>query len=80
VVRPAAKPDWLATRGGQACSRPEVLPQVQRAPAADGPLVVRGAQRDEAEQLGCALDNGSLVGAAELAWQPALDDPALLGG
>jgi predicted NBD/HSP70 family sugar kinase len=30
--------------------------------------------------LGCALDNGSLVGAAELAWQPALDDPTLLGG
>jgi hypothetical protein len=30
--------------------------------------------------LGCALDNGSLVGAAELAWQPVLDDPALLAG
>jgi len=28
--------------------------------------------------LGCALDNGSLVGAAELAWQPILDDPGLL--
>jgi predicted NBD/HSP70 family sugar kinase len=28
--------------------------------------------------LGCALDNGSLIGAAELAWQPVLDDPALL--
>ena len=28
--------------------------------------------------LGCALDNGSLVGAAELAWQPVLDDPAIL--
>ena len=28
--------------------------------------------------LGCALDNGSLVGAAELAWQPALDDPGIL--
>ncbi len=27
---------------------------------------------------GCALGNGSLVGAAELAWQPVLDDPALL--
>lgn len=25
--------------------------------------------------LGCALDHGSLVGAAELAWQPVLDDP-----
>ena len=30
--------------------------------------------------LGCALDNGSLVGAAELAWQPALDDPGILDG
>jgi predicted NBD/HSP70 family sugar kinase len=28
--------------------------------------------------LGCALDNGSLIGAAELAWQPILDDPGLL--
>lgn len=28
--------------------------------------------------LGCALDNGSLIGAAELAWQPVLDDPGLL--
>jgi predicted NBD/HSP70 family sugar kinase len=27
--------------------------------------------------LGCALENGSLIGAAELAWQPVLDDPAL---
>lgn len=25
--------------------------------------------------LGCTLDHGSLVGAAELAWQPVLDDP-----
>jgi hypothetical protein len=31
--------------------------------------------------LGCALDHNSLVGAAELAWQPVLDDPlAVLGG
>jgi predicted NBD/HSP70 family sugar kinase len=30
--------------------------------------------------LSCALDNGSLIGAAELAWQPVLDDPAILGG
>jgi predicted NBD/HSP70 family sugar kinase len=30
--------------------------------------------------LGCALDNGSLIGAAELAWQRVLDDPLLLGG
>ncbi|MEW2522574.1 ROK family protein [Actinacidiphila alni] len=31
--------------------------------------------------LACALDHNSLVGAAELAWQPVLDDPlALLGG
>lgn len=29
--------------------------------------------------LGCALDNGSLIGAAELAWQPVLDDPAIIG-
>ena len=28
--------------------------------------------------LGCALENGSLIGAAELAWQPILDDPGLL--
>ncbi|HLK79238.1 MAG TPA: ROK family protein [Streptosporangiaceae bacterium] len=28
--------------------------------------------------LGCALGNGSLIGAAELAWQPVLDDPAIL--
>lgn len=28
--------------------------------------------------LGCALENGSLIGAAELAWQPVLDDPATL--
>jgi hypothetical protein len=28
--------------------------------------------------LGCALGNGSLIGAAELAWQPVLDDPGLL--
>ncbi|MEU3458885.1 ROK family protein [Streptomyces sp. NPDC006733] len=31
--------------------------------------------------LACALDHNSLVGAAELAWQPVLDDPlAALGG
>ncbi|MCZ9346439.1 ROK family protein, partial [Streptomyces sp. TRM76130] len=30
--------------------------------------------------LPCALDHNSLVGAAELAWQPVLDDPlAVLG-
>jgi predicted NBD/HSP70 family sugar kinase len=29
--------------------------------------------------LGCALESGSLIGAAELAWQPVLDDPAILG-
>jgi predicted NBD/HSP70 family sugar kinase len=29
--------------------------------------------------LGCALEAGSLIGAAELAWQPVLDDPAILG-
>ncbi len=28
--------------------------------------------------LGCVLESGSLVGAAELAWQPVLDDPAIL--
>jgi predicted NBD/HSP70 family sugar kinase len=28
--------------------------------------------------LGCALGNGSLIGAAELAWQPILDDPSIL--
>jgi predicted NBD/HSP70 family sugar kinase len=26
----------------------------------------------------CALDHGTLIGAAELAWQPVLDDPAIL--
>jgi predicted NBD/HSP70 family sugar kinase len=26
----------------------------------------------------CALDDGGLIGAAELAWQPVLDDPAIL--
>jgi len=26
------------------------------------------------------LDNGSLIGAAELAWQPVLDDPSILEG
>ena len=26
----------------------------------------------------CALDDGHLIGAAELAWQPVLDDPAIL--
>jgi predicted NBD/HSP70 family sugar kinase len=28
--------------------------------------------------LACALEAGSLIGAAELAWQPVLDDPAIL--
>ena len=28
--------------------------------------------------LGCVLEAGSLIGAAELAWQPVLDDPARL--
>ena len=28
--------------------------------------------------LGCALENGSLIGAAELAWQPVLHDPGIL--
>ncbi len=28
--------------------------------------------------LGCALEAGSLIGAAELAWQPVLDDPTIL--
>jgi predicted NBD/HSP70 family sugar kinase len=30
--------------------------------------------------LGCTVDNGSLIGAAELAWQPVLDDPGVLTG
>jgi predicted NBD/HSP70 family sugar kinase len=29
--------------------------------------------------LPCVLDDGSLIGAAELAWQPVLDNPAVLG-
>jgi len=29
--------------------------------------------------LPCALDQGGLIGAAELAWQPVLDDPGTLG-
>jgi predicted NBD/HSP70 family sugar kinase len=28
---------------------------------------------------GCALDDGGLIGAAELAWQPVLDDPRRVG-
>jgi predicted NBD/HSP70 family sugar kinase len=28
----------------------------------------------------CALDDGALIGAAELAWQPVLDNPAILRG
>jgi predicted NBD/HSP70 family sugar kinase len=28
--------------------------------------------------LPCTLDHGGLIGAAELAWQPLLDDPAIL--
>ena len=28
----------------------------------------------------CALDHGGLIGAAELAWQPVLDDPSLVAG
>lgn len=28
--------------------------------------------------IGCALDDAALIGAAELAWQPVLDNPALL--
>jgi predicted NBD/HSP70 family sugar kinase len=28
--------------------------------------------------LGCVLEAGSLIGAAELAWQPVLDDPSIL--
>ena len=28
----------------------------------------------------CALDDAALIGAAELAWQPVLDNPALLRG
>jgi predicted NBD/HSP70 family sugar kinase len=28
--------------------------------------------------LGCALGSGSLIGAAELAWQPVMDDPGIL--
>lgn len=30
--------------------------------------------------LSCTVDNGSLIGAAELAWQPVLDDPGVLIG
>jgi predicted NBD/HSP70 family sugar kinase len=30
--------------------------------------------------LGCALGNGGLIGAAELAWQPVLDNPSILDG
>jgi hypothetical protein len=29
---------------------------------------------------GCALEHGSLIGAAELAWQPVLDAPACSPG
>lgn len=49
-----------------------------RAVVADRSLWGRSGQ---VPVLACSLDHNSLVGAAELAWQPVLDDPlGLLGG
>ena len=52
--------------------------------AAPGPLreaVARGSPWGTAPQIPlepCALDDAALIGAAEVAWQPVLDNPALL--
>jgi hypothetical protein len=53
------------------CAAPE---QLRGAVAARSPWG-RGAAVPIA---GCALDDAALIGAAELAWQPVLDNPALL--
>jgi predicted NBD/HSP70 family sugar kinase len=56
----------------------EADPERLRAVVADRSLWGRSGS---VPVLGCALDHNSLVGAAELAWQPVLDDPlAVLGG
>lgn len=53
-------------------------PEALRAVVADHSLWGRSGS---VPVLACALDHNSLVGAAELAWQPVLDDPlAALGG
>ncbi|MFI0720515.1 ROK family protein [Streptomyces sp. NPDC021224] len=53
-------------------------PEALRAVVADHSLWGRSGS---VPVLACALDHNSLVGAAELAWQPVLDDPlAVLGG
>ncbi|MFI0896149.1 ROK family protein [Streptomyces sp. NPDC020983] len=53
-------------------------PEALRAVVADHSLWGRSGS---VPVLACALNHNSLVGAAELAWQPVLDDPlAVLGG
>ena len=58
---------------GSTGGRPRTAAGHGRGPEPVGP----GQQRS---LLGCALENGSLTGAAELAWQPVLDDPSMLDG
>lgn len=56
----------------------DAQPDALRAVVADHSLWGRSGS---VPVLACALDHNSLVGAAELAWQPVLDDPlAALGG
>ncbi|MFI0943429.1 ROK family protein [Streptomyces sp. NPDC021020] len=56
----------------------DAAPEALRAVVADHSLWGRSGS---VPVLACALDHNSLVGAAELAWQPVLDDPlAVLGG
>ncbi|SDJ38857.1 ROK family protein [Streptomyces indicus] len=55
----------------------EADPDRLRAVVADRSLWGRSG---EVPILSCTLDHNSLVGAAELAWQPVLDDPMQLAG
>jgi predicted NBD/HSP70 family sugar kinase len=56
----------------------DAAPERLRAVVADHSLWGRSGS---VPLLACELDHNSLVGAAELAWQPVLDDPlAMLGG
>ncbi|SHL49274.1 Sugar kinase of the NBD/HSP70 family, may contain an N-terminal HTH domain [Actinacidiphila paucisporea] len=56
----------------------DAAPEALRAVVADHSLWGRSGS---VPVVACALDHNSLVGAAELAWQPVLDDPlAALGG
>jgi predicted NBD/HSP70 family sugar kinase len=53
----------------------EAAPDMLRSTVAERSPWGRGAA---VPLLPCALDDGCLIGAAELAWQPVLDDPATL--